>query len=85
MSNQTHSLISKKACEGLGLIKPHTTLVQKVKSETNIDFRQEVKPLFQGLDKLKNPYHIKLQLDAKTHMPLYAHLTKVKVELDAMV
>ena len=59
LMDQACSLLSKRACEGLGLVKVSGD-VHEVKEEVQ-DFRAAYSELFQGLGKLKTRYHITLQ------------------------
>ncbi len=59
--NQRCSLLSKRACVNLGLIKR----VNEVKQISMPDFRAEFPGLFTDLGKLQTPYHITLCPDTK--------------------
>ena len=61
IQNQRCSLLSKRACVNLGLIKR----VNEVKQISTPDFRAEFPGLFTGLGKLQTPYHITLCPDTK--------------------
>ena len=88
VQNQPCSLLSRKACEGLGLIRLGE--VSEV-NPTTVNFREEFPILFKGLGRLKTQYRITLQEDANT-VCLYNPRKiphplqpKVKSEIESMV
>ena len=88
IKDQHCSLLSKRACVELGLIKQ----INEVQpSSSPASFCTEFPALFTGLGKLKTEYHITLRPNAKPvslHAPRkipHPLLPKVKVEIDAML
>ena len=86
LKDQRHSLLSKKACVGLGLI---ARIGEVVTQPAN--FKEEFPQLFTGLGKLKTEYQIKLNPEVKPvclytprRIP-HALLSKVKTEIDSML
>ena len=88
IKDQHCSLLSKRACVELGLIK---RINEVQPSSSPASFRTEFPALFTGLGKLKTEYHITLRPNAKPvslHTPRkipHPLLPKVKVEIDAML
>ena len=90
LHNQTCSLLSRKACVELGLIKRAEKDVEEVNSGPT-DFKAEYPSLFTGLGRLKAECHITLRADAKPFclynprkLP-HPLLPKVKSQIDTML
>ena len=90
LHNQTCSLLSRKACVELGLIKRAEKDVEEVNSGPT-DFKAEFPSLFTGLGRLKTECHITLRADAKPFclynprkLP-HPLLPKVKSQIETML
>ena len=89
LKDQACSLLSKRACEGLGLVKVSED-VHEVKEESP-NFRAEYPELFEGLGELKTEYHISLRpgvepvcLYTACKVP-HPMLPQVEKELNSMI
>ena len=90
LHNQTCSLLSRKACVELGLIRRAEKDVEEVNSGPT-DFKAEFPSLFTGLGRLKTECHITLRADAKPFclynprkLP-HPLLPKVKSQIETML